>query len=100
MTELTARAEELISHVLKMREHAEAIKAYCTHDCHNCPIGEWCDWDGNVDYIDSNLESIEVMADFINKADKKDAEESDRQFKEATGYDPWEWDAERNRYEP
>lgn len=92
MRDLTRRAEAVIDHILAMRKHAKEIRAYCTDDCIECPLRGFCDWDGNIDYMDEGLESIERIADFINKADKKDAEEEDRQFKDATGYDPMEWD--------
>ena len=88
---LASRAEYLVSKVKEMKQAQKEIMTYCTGECHTCPIEKMCDWDYNLDLTSFGIEETKLWADFIEKADKHDEEENARQFKEATGYDPMEW---------
>ena len=89
---LASRAEYLVSKVKEMKQAQDEIMAYCTGECHTCPIEKMCDWDCQLDLTHNGIEEPKLWAKFIRMADEHDEEENDRQFKEATGYDPFEWD--------
>lgn len=72
ISEITEIAEYLIDHVTEMKKHAEAVMAYCTEECSECPIRGFCDWDKHIDSYDEGLTSIERMADFVEYARKYD----------------------------
>lgn len=89
---LSDRADYLVEKVKAMKEAQKEIMCYCTDDCNNCPIVTMCDWDRNLDFTDERIEDHDMWADFISKADRYDERESEKQFKEATGYDSMAWD--------
>lgn len=73
--ELTAKAEHVIECFQIMRKLNEEVLAYCTDDCINCPIKSMCDYDRVIDFTDDRLDSIELIADYIDYAYKIDGRE-------------------------
>lgn len=74
MTQITQRAEELLSAYEQLIKAQAEIMAYCNENCLECPIfGKACD-DG-LFMDDERMKKIEPWADFVDKAYKKDEED-------------------------
>lgn len=84
----TAEAEKLLAHIEAIKKHASFILDYCTNECENCPIRGFCDWDGNLDFSDEGMQSMERLVDYLEYHDKvqekREREEADAE------YDAWE----------
>jgi hypothetical protein len=96
MNELHIKSlEEAIGNV---REATETFMEYCTDRCKKCPISKACDWQGNIDFLDSDL-THDVLNDYVDYFRKVEDEEERKNFYETTGVDPSWYDYNEDRSE-
>jgi len=84
----TREAERLITHIEAIREHAKEVTQYCTGECAECPVRGFCDWDGNIDFLDDGMESIERLVDYLFYYDK--IERRKEKEEQESEYDAWD----------
>lgn len=70
-----------------MKKAGEVFKEYCTNECENCPLSEFCDWQGAIAYTDDDL-TEEVLDQFVEFHDAWETAKDQQTFKEVTGIDP------------
>ena len=83
---------ELVEKVQAMKKLQDEIMEYCTSECARCPIEKMCDWEKQIDLLHKEAEKPEVWKRFVQFAHEHDEKEKEKQFKDATGYDPMAWD--------
>ena len=81
-----------------MQKANEVIKEYCTNECEICPLKDMCDWEGNIDFLDSRINDS-VLDKYIDLHTEWEYRNERKTFKEATGIDPAWYDFNNDRTE-
>ena len=85
-------ARELMKAYNTAIKATKKIMAYCTEDCTNCPILKNCEFLGLRDFDGSYANDVTPWEAYVRKAERHDEKEEAKAFKDATGYEPMEWD--------
>ena len=85
-------ADYIVSKIQEMKKAQAEVMAYCTGECHTCPIEKICDWDYHIDISDMRAEDKEMWERFVGKAQMHDEKQEAKAFKDATSFEPMEWD--------